>query len=257
MTAILTTVYGKDYNFLTAGLAVKEESMGKKRILSLLIVTVLVLSLCACKKNQVPEAAIGGPADGQSQVKAADETIIDDTNTTEGVTAQGTMVPGTLNFINLDDRDASVLRGLKLTGNRAGSGEDSGFNNKKAGTADIRCIFELNEYVGVYPDTDLSEGISVWVFNHQDDQSVYETADSLDGVQGLVFYTDLIENTDDPTWPWAEFYLNPEENGAGYYDLVFVYEGKAIATTLVYFYNIGELEDKSDAELEQLTKGIQ
>lgn len=232
--------------------------MTKKRILSLLMVTMLVLSLCACgKKTQPTDPGNGGTADAQGAGQGQDGTVTGDESNPAGVTAQGTMVPGTLNFITLDDRDPSVLRGVRLTGNRAGSGDEAGLNSKKAGTADIRCIFELNEYVGVYPDTDVTEGISVWVFEHKDDQSYYETAVyGDDAMPGFTWVCDLAAN-EEPDWPWAEFYLNPEDCSTGYYDFVFVYDGKAIATMLTYFYDVGALENKSDAELDQLTKDIQ
>ena len=51
---------------------------------------------------------------------------------------------------------------------------------------------------------------------------------------------------------WGSFYLHPEECEPGYYDFVFTYEGKAIATLLTRFYNEDELTVKSDAELEAL-----
>ena len=51
---------------------------------------------------------------------------------------------------------------------------------------------------------------------------------------------------------WGSFYLNKEECEPGYYDFVFTYEGKAIATLLTRFYNENELTVKSDAELEAL-----
>ncbi len=232
--------------------------MGKKRILSLLMVSILVVSLCACSKQApISNPGNGGVTDTQGAGQTTDGNVTDDGGNTTGVVAQGEMAPGTLNFLALDDRDPSVLRGIRLTGNRAGSGEDAGFNNKKAGTADIRCIFELNEYVGVYPDTDLSEGISVWVFEHKDDQTVYQTADSVDGIPGLVLTADLVKSEDNPDWEWASFCLNPEDYSTGYYDIVFVNEGKVIATLLTYFYDMGALEGKTDAELDQLIKDIQ
>ena len=58
------------------------------------------------------------------------------------------------------------------------------------------------------------------------------------------------ENPDE--YPWGSFYLNKEECEPGYYDFVFTYEGKAIATLLTRFYNENELTVKSDAELEAL-----
>ena len=61
---------------------------------------------------------------------------------------------------------------------------------------------------------------------------------------------ELAENPDKTEW--GSFYLNKEECEPGYYDFVFTYEGKAIATLLTRFYNENELTVKSDAELEAL-----
>ena len=53
-------------------------------------------------------------------------------------------------------------------------------------------------------------------------------------------------------WSWGEFYLHSEECEPGYYDFVFTYDGKAIATLLTRFYGVAELSGKSDEELEKL-----
>ena len=63
-------------------------------------------------------------------------------------------------------------------------------------------------------------------------------------------YPEDAENPDETEW--GSFYLHPEECEPGYYDFVFTYEGKAIATLLTRFYNENELTVKSDAELEAL-----
>jgi len=69
---------------------------------------------------------------------------------------------------------------------------------------------------------------------------------------GFVSYCDLPCLADDPEGCWGNFYLNPEDCEAGYYDFVFTYQGKAIAILLTRFYNDGELSEKSGAELEAL-----
>ncbi len=53
-------------------------------------------------------------------------------------------------------------------------------------------------------------------------------------------------------WYWGSFYLNGEDCEPGYYDFVFTYEGKAIATLLTRFYGEGEISGMTDAELEAL-----
>ena len=170
-----------------------------------------------------------------------------------GVTAQESMLPGKLYFFNLEDRDPSILRGVTISGNCAGSLE---FNSKEKGTDGIRCIFELSEWVEFYPDTDAEYGIKVWILKHQEDQSIYETTKFSDLMPGFCNYCDLHKDEDNEDATWGSFYLNYEEFQPGYYDFVFVYDGKAIAKMITYFYANDALSGKSDAELEKLTSGL-
>ena len=73
----------------------------------------------------------------------------------------------------------------------------------------------------------------------------------------FVSYCDLHypSDADKPSeYNWGSFYVNEGDNAAGYYDFVFTYEGKAIATLMTRIYNMNELAGKSDAELEALMK---
>ena len=54
--------------------------------------------------------------------------------------------------------------------------------------------------------------------------------------------------------PWGSFYLHPDEVEPGYYDFVFLYGNKVIATMLTKFYKPNEICEKSDSELENLMK---
>ena len=158
-----------------------------------------------------------------------------------------------MNIINLDDRDPSVLRGVAIKGLTAGSYD--GINGKESSLTDVRCIFELSEWIEFFPDTDATYGLRVWILKHRDDQEYYNTAKFSDLDPNFVNYCDLHypEDADNPDeWYWGDFYLNQEECEPGYYDFVFTYEGKAIATLLTRFYNENELTVKSDAELEAL-----
>ena len=48
--------------------------------------------------------------------------------------------------------------------------------------------------------------------------------------------------------------MNPEDAEPGYYDFVFAVENKAVALLVTRFFSEGELEGKTDAELENLMK---
>ena len=160
---------------------------------------------------------------------------------------------GKLNLIDLDDRDPSILRGVRINGLSVGDGEN--INGKKSSLTDVRCIFELNEWVEFYPDTDADHNMRVWVLKHRDDQEYYNTCKFSDLMPNFATYCDLhypVDADDPENWYWGNFYLNPDDYEAGFYDFVFTYDGKAIAVLTTRFYNVDELSGKSGAELEAL-----
>ena len=115
-----------------------------KRLFALLITIIMVASLAAC-----------GTGDNQQSGNESGNG-----NTTQsGNNAEAAKLTGKMNIINLDDRDPSVLRGVVIKGTRAGTAD--GFNGKESSLTDVRCIFELNEWVYFYPDTDATYGLRV------------------------------------------------------------------------------------------------
>ena len=225
----------------------------KQRIICLLLSALLIVSLAACKGNDPASTGTNPPASSTGDNQQSGNESGADNTSQNGNNAEAAKLTGKMNIINLDDRDPSVLRGVIIKGNCAG-GYD-GINGKESSLTDVRCIFELNEWVEFYPDTDATYGLRVWILKHRDDQEYYNTAKFSDLDPNFANYCDLHypedeENPDE--WYWGSFYLHPEECEPGYYDFVFTYEGKAIATLLTRFYAEGELSAKSDAELEAL-----
>lgn len=235
--------------------------MRKSKLSCGLLVVVMTLCLAACGKTESGSSGNAGNQGGiGSNVASSDSGQAGNSQGSQGnasgVTAQDSMTPGKLHFINLEDRDPSILRGVRICGNQLGSEE---FNLREKGTDDIRCIFQLNEWVEFYPDTDAKYGLRVWILTHREDQSSYETTQFSDLMPGFVNYCDLHypEDEENPEeYQWGSFYLNPTDCQPGYYDFVYVYEGKAIAKMLTYFYADGEIQEKSDEELEKLMKGL-
>ena len=223
-----------------------------KRLFALLITIIMVASLAACGTNN--SNTNGNNSTNPPASNTGDNQQSGNGNTSQGGNnAEAAKLTGKLNLIELDDRDPSVLRGVIIKGNCAG-GYD-GINGKESSLTDVRCIFELNEWVYFYPDTDATYGLRVWILKHRDDQEYYNKAKFSDLDPNFANYCDLhypedAENPDETEW--GSFYLNKEECEPGYYDFVFTYEGKAIATLLTRFYNENELTVKSDAELEAL-----
>ena len=215
-----------------------------KRLFALLITIIMVASLAACGTNN-------------SNTNGNNNSNTNENNSSaNGNNAEAAKLTGKMNIIELDDRDPSVLRGVVIKGVRAGTAD--GINGKESSLTDVRCIFELNEWVCLYPDTDATYGLRVWILKHRDDQEYYNTAKFSDLDPNFVNYCDLHypEDDDNPDESyWGSFYLHPEECEPGYYDFVFTYEGKAIATLLTRFYNENELTDKSDAELMEIMNG--
>ena len=230
-----------------------------KKIISFVLVLLMIVSLVACGNggnsgNNTDTIADSAGENQPSGNGSGDESENGETSQS-GNTAEEAKLTGKLNLIDLDDRDPSVLRGVTVKGNCAGTAE--GFNSKEPSLTDVRCIFELNEWVYFYPDTDATYGLRVWILKHRDDQEYYNKAKFSDLDPNFANYCDLHypadeENPDETEW--GSFYLNPDECEPGYYDFVFTYEGKAIATLLTRFYGENELAVKSDAELEKLMR---
>ena len=224
-----------------------------KKLLILALALLMIVSLVACKGNDPGSTGTNPPASSTGDNQPSGNESGADNTSQNGNNAEAAKLTGKMNIINLDDRDPSVLRGVTVKGNHAGSYD--GINGKESSLTDVRCIFELNEWVYFYPDTDATYGLRVWILKHRDDQEYYNTAKFSDLDPNFANYCDLhypedAENPDETEW--GSFYLHPEECEPGYYDFVFTYEGKAIATLLTRFYNENELTVKSDAELEAL-----
>lgn len=224
-----------------------------KKLIMIALAIVMIVSLAACKGNDTGSTGTNPPASSTGDNQQSGNESGNGNTSQGGNNAEAAKLTGKLNLIDLDDRDPSVLRGVIIKGNCAGTAD--GFNGKESSLTDVRCIFELNEWVYFYPDTDATYGLRVWILKHRDDQEYYNTAKFSDLDPNFANYCDLhypedAENPDETEL--GSFYLHPEECEPGYYDFVFTYEGKAIATLLTRFYNENELTVKSDAELEAL-----
>ena len=224
-----------------------------KRTLCLLLALALLCALAACGKTEPVQNPNGGSQPAQTQNQPQNPNNETDKPADPGsIAPEAALVPGTLTQLGPKE-ELPVLRGLWLAGNQAGSSE---FNTGKPAETGIRCIFQMNEWVELYPDADEKEGMKLWVLKHREDPASYEAEDFSDAMKGYVLDQVLAPNPDAPEDPWTSFYLNPDETEPGFYDLVFTLKGKAVAATLLRFYGEGELESKSDAELTELMQGL-
>ena len=241
-----------------------------KKALAILLALSLTAALATCGKqdesSDKSDAATTTTTANQQESSGENQTTTT-TTTTETYSPQdskvsdessdvgevlGSLEPGKLFVFPLKENEEQVLRSVQLKGNQAGTTE---FNEKDP-TERVRCIFMLNEWVEIYPDTDAESGLKCWAFRHKDDLAFYLDNTLSEETEGFAQVLDLNKDPDDETLPWGSFYLTPEECEAGLYDLVFTYNDKPVGALITKFYNNDELMEKSDEELEELMKGI-
>ena len=175
-----------------------------------------------------------------------------DMQANDDANAQSTNILGKLYFVNLKEGEQPVMTALSLSGNRCGS---EAFNGKPQAAEGIRSVFELDEWIEFHPKASVGGGITVMVFRHQADQSFYLKNTLNDKTPGYIQENVLNKEPDaEATQHWGSFYLHPEEVNPGYYDFVFIYNGKVFAIMPTIFYKPNEILEKSDSELEKLMK---
>ncbi len=91
-------------------------------------------------------------------------------NSSAAYAAEDAMELGKLYFVNLKEGEQPIMTGLSLFGNRCGTGD---FNKKPFAAEGIRSIFELDEWIEFYPQSNAGTGIKVMVFKHKADQGFY------------------------------------------------------------------------------------
>ncbi|MCR5453691.1 MAG: hypothetical protein K6F33_01730 [Bacteroidales bacterium] len=212
--------------------------------LSLLLAAALMIWATACNNGGNSNSS---PTSGTSN--AATETSASKSDNSSTSSTKVTMVPGKLNFVNIKEGEQPVMTGLRLAGNIAGSD----INNKPYATEGIRCIFELDEWIEFYPQTNAEYGIKVWIIKHKENQDFYLKNKMRDLTPGFVQGGDVRKDPDaEEGSAWGSLYVNADDNEPGYYDFVFTYEDKVFATMLTKFYKHNELAGKSDEELANM-----
>ena len=219
-----------------------------KKIFALILSASMLLSLAACSrtdktgstssalaKETGSEADAGGNADATKNNAGADVV---------------TLLPGELYQFDKDADGGPAIKGITVKGNCLGSGE---FNEKDPDVKGIRCVFELNEWVEFYPDTNGTDNLWVYVFKHADDAKAYtEMGYTEEDVRVLATCT--LEKPEAAGDQWGALYLNPDYAEPGVYDIVFVKDGKAVAVMEAKFFAAASLGDKSDDDLRAMMK---
>ena len=225
------------------------EDTQMKKIIALIISATLLLSLSSCAnsngtstadKETTNDAVSGEDAGGNS----------DATKNNNSDAGAIVLLPGELYQFDKDADGGPVINGLTLKGNQVGTAE---FNAKDPDVKGIRCIFQLNEWVEFYPDTNVNEGLYVYVYKHADDANVY-TDMGFTEEDTKVLATCTLEKPEEADYQWGALYLNPEYADPDVYDIVFVKDGKAVAVMEAKFFDESSIEDKSDDELRAMMK---
>ena len=242
-----------------------------KKALAILLAISLTAALAACGKQDessdksdaattTTAAANQQESSGEDQTTTTTTTAATDSPQDSKVSDEssdvgevlGPLEPGKLFVFPLEDGEEQVLRNVRLAGNQAGTADFNAIDP----TERVRCIFMLNEWVEIYPDTDAESGLKCWVFRHKDDLAFYLDNTLSEETEGFAQMLDLNKDPDDETLPWGSINLSPDEYEPGLYDLIFTYNSKPVGALITKFYKNDELMDKSDEELEELMKGI-
>lgn len=224
--------------------------MSIKKLICILLAVFMLISLAACGSKTSEESDSSSSA--IEEATAAPETAAEATLApTEAAGAESTAavkaVPGTLYPMNLKDDEEPVVTALQLAGNRAGTTE--GINGKESSTESIRSVFELNEWIEIYPDT-AENNLSAFIVPHSDDPASYTDA-FIAALSDETPKAELVK-PEEAGECWGSLYVNPDDWKAGDYDLVFVSGVKPVAYVMIKLYNEGELSEKTDAELDAL-----
>lgn len=157
---------------------------------------------------------------------------------------------GVLYTINVDDNYQAYIKGISLGGNQTGTTE---FNSKELATDGVRCLFQLNEWISITLDDEAPDGLQVYVFKFINDPNLYNDVKFDDTIEGYVAMCSLTKPEEEGN-VWGEFYVNPDDSNPGDYNLVFVYQGKAVSQIRVALVAENSVQDLSDSEIEALTK---
>ena len=225
----------------------------KKTFLFALIFA-LLFSMVACKSTAVEEEPVIEAVEVApvEEEPAAEEPVVEEP-VEEPISSDidikgldGANIPGVLYQLQEGE---PVIRGIYLSGNQtlnAGVIEPAAEN--------ISFIFNLNEWIYIYPDTDKTEGISIRVAKHADDFSVYTKSFIEEGE--FLAYADLYK-PEDPNFEWGSFYVYQEED-PGFYDLIFINseDNTPLAVIVIDLFKEQELSKYSLEQLQQIMDDI-
>ena len=221
--------------------------MKKLCIVALVISLMFMFVACKTTENAEPAPQVSQPA--AVEEPAAQEPVEEETlDISKGYLTIDPLkgfVPGVLYQLNISDGQEPVVKAVALGGNQAGSS----INEKDPSIDNIRFVFELNEWVSVRVDSEVKDNLMVFAVPHNSDPSVYDDH-FFEAIPDNWTFVGL-NDPEDPSSSWGDFFLSPDFSKAGFYDLVFTDGISPVAMVLVRFYDEGTIRDISDSELEK------
>lgn len=228
-----------------------------KKLLCLSIILTMLLALAACgSKDSSSSSSSSEAAAETTQAQTQKPTAA---ATEDSATKEVTLIPGTVYFLNIEENEEPVVKGLALDGNRIGNSvttTEDGINGMPISDENIRFVFALNEWIGIRLETTQPEDLSMYIIKRGDKPNVYTAPFEPDAYEGCV--QAKLQAPEDPTKvdaTWGEAYVNPDDSDPGDYDLVITSGKKPVAQVVIKLYNEADLEGKTDAELKQLMEG--
>ena len=225
----------------------------KKTFLFALIFA-LLFSMVACKSTAVEEEPVIEEVEVApvEEEPAAEEPVVEEpveepvAVDVEINAVSGAYIPGVLYQLQEGE---PVIRGIALLGNQTLNSETI-----EPAAENIRFIFNLNEWIWIYPDSDKTEGISIRAAKHADDFSVYTKSFIEEGE--FLAYADLYK-PEDPNYEWGSFYIISDED-PGFYDLIFVNseDNTPLAVIIIDVFKGLELCKCSLEQLQQIMDDI-
>ena len=222
-----------------------------KKLFEITLVLIMLFALVACKTTETldanepapqPEVA---PVAEPEPVAAAPEPEPEQKGLPVFDPLKG-VLPGVLYQLNPVEGQEPVVRAVALSGNRAGDE----INKREPSTDNIRFVFELSEWIGIWVDSDKKDSLFAVILPHTKDPDFY-TLDSLQAIPDNASYVNL-ELTEEGKI-YGETYII-SINNPGFYDIVIADNAKPVALILIKAFNEGEIEGISDEQLDKYMK---
>ena len=210
----------------------------------------LILALSSCGNKAEPKQTSAQQTEAPVSASAQDNANAGSSGKTESTAAP--VIPGVLYSLNLKDGEEPVIKGIRLTGNRIGSGLDNGINSWPVSAEKVRFIFALDEWISIELDTAKdSDAFHAYIVPHKESEETL-TDTFVEMLAGNEAVCDLNRPDSDDWKEWGSLYLFSEDWPEGNYDLVITDGVTPVARVLLNMYNEAALNDKSDKELEKM-----